>query len=111
MTSYKQGNYNFTLDDSKGCYVEVLHVESGEYAYFGVDLQGTDEFPYAWYHNDRHSTADGLSGGQQATSFDSALQRACQYLIHNYERKIAMERFDPKTVCEDMHARVKELEG
>ena len=111
MTSYKQGKYNFTLDDSKGCYVEVLHEESGENGYFGVNLKGTDEYPYAWMNGIRFVSDDGMTSGNGAKSFDFALQQTCQNLIDNYERKLASEQFDPKVVCEDLHARMKELES
>ena len=111
MTSHKQGEYNFTLDDSKGCYVEVLHEESGDYAYFGVNLNGTDEKPYARWRDNTFVTDDGLTNGTPADSFDNALQGTCQQLIADYQVKLAKERFDPKVACEDMHERIKQLEG
>ena len=109
-TEYKYEGETFLLDDSKGCYTEVTF--AGMTAYVGVNLHnGTDDQPYTFTIENQHVDDDGIklpTGGSLATP-DSALQRACTYLLARHSEQQAHESFDQKQACENLHQFIKSL--
>ena len=97
----------FYLDDSKGCYVEVMHNEKVT-GYVGVNLRrGTDSHPYAFAPRSNNVRPDGILGvsGRFAT-IDEGIDWACQYAIDEQKRR---REFDPAKACDEMHRRIKAL--
>ena len=109
MKKYKYKEETFKLDDSKGCYVEVTY--EGLTGYFGVNITGneTDQYPYAYWPEERSVTQDGMKKGNKSPSFEDARDQICTILLKKFRAQEAAKTFDRAKYCEELHEAVKNL--
>ena len=114
MKEYKYGGETFSLDDSKGCYIEVNH--KGLVGYVGVYLGGTQEKPFAWsappYIGGVPTTANGLAADTAVpvSTINEALDTACRWLINKHKEEESKKVFDPESACKALHEFVESLD-
>lgn len=105
---YKYQGEMFSLDDSKGCYIEVKYKE--QRGYVGVYLKGTAEQPFCWYDSERVVAKDGLSvGNSNGRDLDVNLHALCAKLLANHRQARARKAFKPEEVCKSLHEFVQAL--
>ena len=61
VREYKYKDKTFSIDDSKGCFVEVSY--EGLTGYAGVWVAGTPTGPYGWSTSRSAVSPDGIKGG------------------------------------------------
>ena len=108
---YEWQGHLFSIDDSKGCYLEVTYED--QTGYVGVHLNGTEDAPYCWYpQKHKWVTPNGLTHGNSAgENLGSNIDELCRVLVANYEKDQAQKAFDPERACENLHGFFKNLSG
>ena len=108
MSNYGDEGETFELDYSDDCYVKVTY--AGLTGYFGVNISGTgsDLLPYLFYVGDEeYTTPNGLTNGQECSSFNEARDSLCAELARIIREKEAVKTFDPAKYCKELHDAVK----
>ena len=112
MTTYKYRGFEFEIDDSKGCYLEVTYQDVTGYA--GINLKGTPATPYAWWMSANVVTEDGLAvDNSSGDTMDSNLNAVCDWIIEEQTKREGQHAFDQKAreqACDALHVFVKELD-
>ena len=106
---YKYEGEPFLLDDTKGCYTEVLYKD--QVGYVGVNLRGTADMPYSWrVEGFDWVTPDGLQGGNaNGTDMESNVRGLCADLLRRHREASARKAFKPEEACKSMHEFVESL--
>ncbi len=110
-TEFKYQGETFQLDDSKGCYIEVMYED--QLGHVGVSLQSTKGAPYAWSANrPGRITAEGLrSGTSSGPDVQSNLEALCAELLRLQRQAEAHKAFNAEAACKSLHEYVESLTG
>lgn len=104
---YKLHNETFLLDDSAGCFIEVVFRD--QKGHVGVNLKGTASMPYVWYATDdggkaRYLTKDGLTyGNGDSRGLQANLNALCEHLLKRYRDNEQRRQFKAEAACSDLH--------
>jgi hypothetical protein len=112
VKEHKHKGEVFHLDDSKGCFLEVIY--KGTAGYLGVNLQrGTKDQPYSWTIPKYYGggpTNDGIEGGGvPVTNIESGLRNLCEALMKHYQEEESRKAFDREEAGQALHKFVEGL--
>lgn len=108
----KHDGYEFQLDDSRGCYVEVSF-KGKAVGVVGLNLAQAEEGkPFSWFPTTAPAGPEGLQFGNGVyPDVRTALTELCDHTIRQYRQRMESERIDRKAACERLHKEVNEIGG